>query len=70
MEFYGNLKNQLLRRADTEINRLNTAMEESDIDDDVNFFELVQKQRLSQFAVHEQIRTKHMLLKSAIDGVQ
>ena len=71
MEFYGNLRNQLVRHSGIEMNRLNTAMQDPDVDDaDVDFFELAQRQRLSKFAVHEQIRTKHMLLKSAIDGVQ
>ena len=71
MEFYGNLKNQLLRRADTEKNRTETAMAQTDFDDtDVDLFEMSMLQRNAKYAFHEQVRAKHMLLKAAIDGAQ
>ncbi|MGB3122864.1 MAG: hypothetical protein WBB95_03570 [Pseudomonas sp.] len=71
MEFYGNLKNQLSRRADIEKNRTETAMADTDIDDsDVDLFEMSLQQRNAKYAFHEQVRARHMLLKAAIDGAQ
>ena len=71
MEFYENLKRQLLRRSDIEKNREETAIADPDIDDaDVDLFELGLQQRNAKWAFHEQIRARHMLLKTALDGVQ
>lgn len=52
-------------------NRAETAIADPDIDDaDVDLFELGLQQRNAKWAFHEQIRARHMLLKTALDGVQ
>ncbi len=72
MDFYGNLKSHLTKQVHTDINRLNNAYKNPEnLDTDMAFFgDLVKQQRLSVIALNEQIRSKHTMLKIALDGVQ
>ncbi|MBJ2288055.1 hypothetical protein JFT66_28330 [Pseudomonas sp. MF6755] len=72
MDFYGNLKNHLLKQVQTDINRLNTAYKDSEVlDTDIEHFsDLMKQQKLSIIAFNEQVRSRHTLLKTALDGVQ
>ena len=71
MEFYGNLRSHLARNARSNSNQMESDINDPDfLSGDRDLFEQSLKQRRSIFAVHEQIRASHTLLKSAIDGVQ
>ncbi|NWD25896.1 hypothetical protein [Pseudomonas yamanorum] len=72
MDFYGNLRSQLLRQLNADTHRVAAVGNEPDISDvDLSYFaDLVKQERIASFAFHEQVRVKHTLFKTAIDGVQ
>lgn len=72
MNFYGNLRSQLLRQLNADTNRVAAVANEPDIDNvDMAYFgDLIKQERLSSFAFHEQVRVQHSLFKTVLDGVQ
>ncbi|KTC50097.1 hypothetical protein AO262_22345 [Pseudomonas fluorescens ABAC62] len=71
METIGALRNKLSRQVGIESDRLNTLLRDPNtLDSDVAFFEQARAQRTALFAYNEQVRAEHMLLKTALDGVQ
>ncbi|MBN2974772.1 hypothetical protein BFW88_03100 [Pseudomonas fluorescens] len=71
MENFGAQRNHLFRQATLKSDRLDKLLEEPrTLDGDVSFFEQVRNQRMALFAYNEQVRAEHMLLKTALDGVQ
>lgn len=72
MDFYGNLNTHLLKQVQSDTKLLNTAFKDAEtFDGDIAFFgDLVKQQKLSIIAFNEQTRSRHMLLKTALDGVQ
>ncbi|MDY7530920.1 hypothetical protein RGV33_04410 [Pseudomonas sp. Bout1] len=72
MDFNNGFKQQLLR--ETQSDRLNynaAAKEAASTPEDTNlFYQLMFKRHHSDVAVNEHSRVNHMLLKTAIDGVQ
>ena len=71
METSASLRSRLSKHADLESSRLDKLLKSPDtLDTDVAFFEQAKAQRLSMFAYNEHVRAEHMLLKTALDGVQ
>ena len=72
MDFHGNLKNHLLRQVQADIKRVNTAYKDPEaLDADMDYFSnLMKQQKLSVIAFNEHTRSRHTLLKTALDGVQ
>ncbi|OPA93066.1 hypothetical protein PSH66_03755 [Pseudomonas sp. FP597] len=71
MEIFGAQRNHLFRQATLKSERLDKRLEDpSTLDGDVAFFEQVKNHRMALFAYNEQVRAEHMLLKTALDGVQ
>ncbi|MBV4510316.1 hypothetical protein HU730_009655 [Pseudomonas sp. SWRI22] len=72
MDFHGNLKNHLLRQVQADIKRVNMAYKDPEaLDADIDYFSnLMKQQKLSVIALNEHTRSRHTLLKTALDGVQ
>ena len=72
MDFHGNLKNHLLRQVQADIKRVNTAYKDPEaLDADIDYFSnLMKQQKLSVIAFNEHTRSRHTLLKTALDSVQ
>ncbi|AKA84309.1 hypothetical protein AYK59_08125 [Pseudomonas synxantha] len=72
MDFYGNLNTHLLKQVQSDTKRVNTAYKDTEaFDGDIEYFsDLVKQQKLSIIAFNEQVRSRHTLLKTALDGVQ
>ncbi|WP_300627575.1 hypothetical protein [Pseudomonas sp.] len=72
MNFFDGLKDKLIRDAkfvDREVNYATENYSGSE-EDTALFYELLAKQRKTEFLVNEQTRVNFMLLKSSLDSAQ
>ncbi|UVH49718.1 type III secretion protein HrpF [Pseudomonas sp. CBSPBW29] len=72
MDFHNGFKRQLLREVEVDRRSYNTAAKDAAgaPEDTQLFYELMFKRYHSNVAFNEHSRVNHMLLKTAIDGVQ